>query len=102
MCYDDKRRVKYLQFPSGKEPFKDWVKKLDKKERLVIRGHIERVAEKRILGIFEIKIYFRSGLRVYFALEGEYIILLLLGGNKTSQVRDISLAKKYWRNYVSN
>jgi putative addiction module killer protein len=110
MCYDGKKRVKYFRLPNGREPFKDWFKKLDKKERIVIRGYVERITEgggkKNIKylgdGVFEIKIFFHSGLRVYFALENEYIILLLLGGNKTSQPRDIKLAKKYWRDYVSN
>jgi len=39
-------------------------------------------------------------LRVYFAEDGEKIILLLLGGDKKSQSSDIQKAKEYWRNYV--
>jgi putative addiction module killer protein len=51
-------------------------------------------------GVFEIKINYGPGWRVYFAEENSSIILLLLGGDKSSQEKDIQLAKKFWRAYA--
>ena len=49
--------------------------------------------------MFEIKIPHASGLRVYFAEDGDTIIVLLVGGDKKTQSRDIKKAKEYWSNY---
>ena len=46
------------------------------------------------------KIFYGPGLRVYFAEDGEKVILLLLGGDKKSQNSDIKKAKEYWRDYA--
>ncbi|TDJ03658.1 MAG: type II toxin-antitoxin system RelE/ParE family toxin [Deltaproteobacteria bacterium] len=110
MCYDKARRVIYYALENGKEPFREWVKKLNIREQDIIMTYVVRVrsggAKRNIKnlgdGIFEIKIQYGPGFRIYFGNQGRNIILLLLGGDKGSQKRDISLAKKYWRNYVSN
>ena len=68
-------------------------------------AYIERVAiggsKKNIRslgdGLFEIKIHYGPGYRIYFGNLKGSIILLLVGGDKSSQRQDISLAKKYWR-----
>jgi len=76
-----------------------------------VRSFIDRVAtggaknNVKFLGeqIFEIKIDRGPGYRVYFGkIENDEVILLILGGDKSSQVKDIRLAKLYWRIYVSN
>ena len=50
-------------------------------------------------GLFEIRIDFGPGYRVYYGQIGDKIILLLFEGHKGSQDRDIEKAKKYWRHY---
>jgi len=52
-------------------------------------------------GLFEIKIDHGPGYRVYFGETGNTVILLLLGGDKSTQFRDIRQAKDFWRSYVS-
>ncbi len=47
-------------------------------------------------GLSELRIHVGPGYRVYFGKEGKRIILLLCGGNKSSQTKDIEQAKKYW------
>ncbi|MCZ0932230.1 MAG: type II toxin-antitoxin system RelE/ParE family toxin [Oligoflexia bacterium] len=72
---------------------------------LVLNLYIQRLAqggaEKAIrnlkAGIFEIKIPYASGLRVYFGKDKNKIILLLIGGDKKTQNRDIKKAREYWR-----
>ena len=50
-------------------------------------------------GICELKIKHSPGYRVYFGQVGTVIVLLLCGGDKSTQDEDIEKAKKYWRDY---
>jgi len=94
-------KIEYLRLPNGNEPARQWLMALDLSTRQKIRAYLDRVAAgegvKNIcaLGnsIFEIKLKFESGYRIYFALEGKSILLLLFGGDKSSQQRDIEKAK---------
>jgi len=50
-------------------------------------------------GVFELKIDFGPGYRLYFGQVGLTIVLLLIGGDKSTQERDIGEAIQYWRDY---
>jgi putative addiction module killer protein len=50
-------------------------------------------------GVLEYKIDFGPGYRVYFRRDGDTIVILLTGGTKKRQQRDIDTAKAYWRDY---
>ncbi len=50
-------------------------------------------------GVFELKIEFGPGYRLYFGQVGLTIVLLLIGGDKSTQERDIGEAIQYWRDY---
>ena len=50
-------------------------------------------------GVFELRIDYGPGYRVYFGQVGSTIVLLLCGGDKSTQDQDISTAKRYWANY---
>jgi putative addiction module killer protein len=49
--------------------------------------------------VFELRIFEGKGYRVYFAREGKSVVLLLCGGDKSTQIRDIELAETYWQEY---
>lgn len=51
-------------------------------------------------GVLEARLMFGPGYRIYFAREGATLVLLLVGGSKATQVRDIRTAQRYWRDYL--
>lgn len=50
-------------------------------------------------GVFEIRIDFGAGYRIYFGNDGQQIVILLCGGTKERQQRVIALAKELWLDY---
>ena len=50
-------------------------------------------------GVFELRIHKGPGLRVYYALDGDNLVLLLGGGDKSNQDKNIKEAKYFWRKY---
>jgi len=50
-------------------------------------------------GLSELRIHFGAGYRVYYGKEGQQIYLLLCGGDKSSQKKDIKKAKAYWMDH---
>jgi len=101
------KQIDYYRTKAGKEPFRDWLMSLEPQTRLRILGYIDRVAlgagRKNIKpvggGVFEIKIDHGPGYRAYFGQDGNTVIILLVGGDKGSQFRDIRQAQEYWRDY---
>ncbi|RMF17414.1 MAG: type II toxin-antitoxin system RelE/ParE family toxin [Candidatus Dadabacteria bacterium] len=95
--------------PSGKLPFHEWLTKLkDRKARAVIRARLERVrlgnfgdCKQVGEGVSELRVDFGPGYRVYFGRDGDKIVVLLCGGNKKTQSKDIKRAKDYWKEYGS-
>lgn len=72
----------------------------------VIRARLERIKLGNLgdcksigHGLSELRIAFGPGYRVYFGQEGVKIIVLLCGGNKSSQTKDIAKAKLLWMEY---
>jgi putative addiction module killer protein len=101
------RESRIYTMSSGSRPFSDWLKGLrDLKGRATIRVRLDRLeqgnfgnSEPAGEGVRELKIDFGPGYRVYFAEDGPKIVLLLLGGDKKSQKKDIKTAKRYWEDY---
>ena len=100
------RELRNYVTADNKEPFQEWIRNLgDSLGRAVIRTRLNRVRMGNLGncrsvsgGVCELKIKFGPGYRVYFGQDGNRIILLL-GGDKSSQVADIKAAKAFWRDY---
>lgn len=98
--------IRFYVTKNGKKPFYEWFFKLDSKSACIVYDRIERVkcghfGDHRNLGdgVFELRIHFSPGYRVYFGKHNQRIILLLCAGDKNTQNRDIKKAKEYWEKY---
>jgi len=97
-------QIDYFVTGEGRKPFKEWLENLrDVQGRAKIRIRLDRVrlgnfGDSRSLGkgLHELRVDYGPGYRIYFGQEGTRLILLLLGGDKSSQKKDIARAKEYW------
>ena len=86
--------------------YRNWERKLrDKRAKALIASRIFRLANGLPgdvspvgHGISELRIHYGPGYRVYFKQRGEEIVILLCGGNKGTQHRDIKLARQLAEN----
>ena len=101
------RNIDYYVDSRGREPFTEWLENLkDAGVRSRIRLRLDRVrlgnlGDYRSVGegVYELKIDFGPGYRIYYGRSLDQIILLLYGGDKGSQEKDIQKAKECWRDY---
>lgn len=99
--------IAYYLTEANKKPFKEWMDGLkDITARQKIRIRLDRVrlgnlGNNRAVGdgVFELKIDYGPGYRIYYALDAKTVVLLLLGGDKSTQGKDIEQAKRYWTNH---
>jgi len=95
------------QRKDGTVPFSDWLIGLrDKRAQAKIRVQLQRLAAGNLGdikavggGVSELRIHLGPGYRVYLAQQGESWVLLLSGGDKSSQQKDIETAKSYLRDW---
>ena len=111
MRYDrrmDKIQIIFYKTSTGRSPFLQWLSDLDKGTESIIDARLNR-ARKGILGdckplrqtsgVWELRINYGPGYRLYFGIQGNTVIVLLVGGDKRSQERDIAKAERYWLDY---
>jgi putative addiction module killer protein len=103
------KRVIVYANPSRQEPFTDWLQGLrDSMTQKRILARLSRLEQGNYgdckpvgEGVSELRMFFGSGYRVYFAEHSEDVVVLLCGGDKGSQDQDIENAKAYWKEYLS-
>lgn len=101
------REVQIYQTVSGREPFTEWLKSIqdistqDRIQTRLVQLKYGNFGDYRSVGggVFELRLHFGAGYRIYFGQMGAAIVLLLCGGDKSSQTRDIERAKTYWLQY---
>ena len=92
---------------TGKDPFEAWRDRLKDRvakasiTRRVLRIELGDFGDYRRVGdgVSELRIDVGPGYRVYFGTVGSTVVVLLLGGDKGSQARDIARAKAYWNDF---
>ena len=99
--------LEYLD-ETQRNPFREWLEALrDRDARARIRVRINRIRQGNFGdcktvggGVSELRIDYGPGYRVYFGRRGETIVILLCGGDKRTQTRDIASAQMRWQDYL--
>ena len=91
----------------GREPFREWIRQLrDKKAQVNITQRIERLRQgnpgdsKRLnKDLSELRIHYGPGYRVYYTILRDTFVILLCGGSKRTQQKDITRAQNYCNDF---
>lgn len=91
---------------SGDSPFGDWFNALNAPAAAKVTIALIRLGQGNIsnvesvgAGVYEYKIDFGPGYRIYFGYDGKELVVLVAGGSKKHQSRDIETAKANWQDY---
>jgi len=103
------RIIKGYVAPDGSEPFEEWLDNLsDQSTRAQIDTRVDRMREGNFGdskslggGLFELRLHFDGGYRVYYGKIKKIVVILLCGGIKRTQRRDIKKAGEYWAEFKS-
>ena len=90
----------------GRSPYARWFNRLNAQAAAKVAMATVRMAQGNLSnakgvggGVFEYRINFGPGYRIYFGKDGHTLIILLGGGTKNRQQVDIELARSLWREY---
>jgi putative addiction module killer protein len=105
----DEYSLRYYVTVNGKRPFKEWFRRLwdsDHAAAKRVQVRLDRLClgnfgDSRRLegGLAELRIDIGPGYRVYFIQDDLVLIVLLCGGDKSTQKRDIARAREYAADY---
>lgn len=94
---------------SGNSPYLEWLETLAWKTQERILNRVARLKWGQFGdfksidgGLFELRLFFGPGYRVYFGEHRGNLILLLSGGDKSTQKKDIKAAKEFWKIYMED
>ena len=103
------KRIQTFVSANGKAPFEEWFSRISDqtiKARIATRIDRLRLGNFRDcksvgMGVFELRIHAGPGYRIYFGLVGVEVVLLLGGGSKSDQRKDILLSYRNWKEFNS-
>jgi putative addiction module killer protein len=97
--------LEYLD-EKGRSPFENWFNRINAQAAAKVTTALVRLESGNISnaksvgsGVYELKIDFGPGYRVYFGYDGPKVVILLAGGTKKRQNKDIETVKKRWNDY---
>ena len=98
--------LRYYVDDDGGSPFEAWFTTLDVHAEAKVAVALARLEQGNLSnakgvgeGVLEYRIDWGPGYRVYFGRDGDVLVILLTGGTKQRQARDIAAAKALWRDY---
>ncbi len=91
---------------SGRSPFEHWFNGLDRTAAAKVVIALTRIGTGNLsnvkgvgAGVYEYRIDFGPGYRVYFGKDGDTLVILVGGGTKKRQSHDIEAARERWQDY---
>lgn len=101
------KEIRYYQTQDGACPFREWFARLkDREAQMRIDARLARLrsgnpgdVKTAGAGVSELRVDYGPGYRVYFAMAGMALVVLLCGGDKRTQAADIKRARKFWVDY---
>ena len=102
------RDIQKLELENGRVPFDDWFESLgDLRMQAAVDARLARVRVGNFgdykgvgAGVFELRINAGPGLRVYYGEHRKQLVILLGGGDKATQTRDINRTKQLWQQWL--
>ncbi len=98
--------LRFLVTDDGSEPFATWFGRLDAMAATKVTMALVRLGQGNLSraqavgeGVLEYRIDWGPGYRVYFGRDGATLVILLTGGTKQRQQRDIERARRLWADY---
>ena len=99
--------IRHYLAADGKDVYLDWLRRLrDMKARVAVERRLIRLEQGNFgdhrfcrNGVWELRIDVGPGYRVYYALSGGQVVLLLCGGDKRTQNADIGQACEHWQDW---
>ncbi len=98
--------LRYYLAGDGKSPFEEWFSGLNAAAAAKVSVALARLEQGNLSnakgvgeGVLEYRIDWGPGYRVYFGRDGDVLVILLTGGTKQRQQRDIAEAKDQWADY---
>lgn len=97
--------LKALVLGNGACLFENWLHGIrDTETKQRIQSRLDRVERGNLgdcapvgEGVYEFRLMFGPGFRIYYAITGGTLVVLLVGGDKSSQDKDIALAQQLWK-----
>jgi putative addiction module killer protein len=104
----DLKTIAIYETEDGKLPFKQWLYSFRDKTTIArINARLGRIefgnfGDARPVGngVMELRLVFGSGYRIYYGLDGDKLVVLLTGGDKSTQDKDIKTAQGHWSDYL--
>tara|TARA_A100000171_G_C2140103_1_gene154478 strand:+ start:903 stop:1223 length:321 start_codon:yes stop_codon:yes gene_type:complete len=101
-----KFQLRFFKTKQEKIPFIEWLEGLDKKTQARIRNRLVRMENGNFgdskgikQGLYELRLFFGSGYRIYYGVLNNKVVLLISGGDKNTQTKDIDNALTQWKTY---
>ena len=102
----ESKQVRLYVTPDGRTPYVSWIRRLNERAKDRIDARVTRLALGHLgknrsvgKGVVELILDFGPGYRVYIGQEGFRAVILLCGGDKSTQKADINNAQEYWQDY---